>query len=187
MKLFLKSYGLLIILPLLHACAANTGRVSPPVPVEDRSVINNTGAARQYPSSQDALAGGSGDVLPGMPGSRGTEAEGPPMVLALLEDASRKSAGGDDPAAAAILERALRIDATNGRLWHQLGLIRLRQKNWQQAINLAKKSNSLAAGDYALQKANWQLMAQAYAGAGNRTAAQAAAARAGKIDAGADG
>jgi outer membrane protein assembly factor BamD (BamD/ComL family) len=67
-------------------------------------------------------------------------------------------------------------------LWYRLGLIRLQQKNWQQAINLAKKSNSLAAGDYVLQTKNWKLIAEANFRAGNNSAASLAFERARELE-----
>ena len=81
-----------------------------------------------------------------------------------------------------MLERALRLKPKNATLWYRLGLLRLRQKNWQQAINLAKKSNSLAAGNYPLQSSNWKLIAKANSNAGNLSAAKLASEKAKKLE-----
>jgi tetratricopeptide (TPR) repeat protein len=94
--------------------------------------------------------------------------------LALLEDAKAKMESGNKASAGATLERALRLEPKNAMLWYRLGLLRWQQKNWQQAINLAKKSNSLAAGNYKLQSANWELIGQSNSSAGNKSAAKQA-------------
>lgn len=154
----------MLALVLLSACSTRQGIA--PVPVEDRSV------------SQAATGQIDGEI-PGGEAARDTTtkpAELPArgVTLALLDEARGEVHGGNNQTAAAILERALRLDARNPVLWHELGLIRLRQKNWQQALNLARKSNSLAVGNTDVQAENWRLMARAYQGAGkNQDAAMA--------------
>ena len=64
--------------------------------------------------------------------------------------------------AAATLERALRIAPRDAMLWQQLAAVRLRQKKWRLALNMAAKSNALAGQGHALQRANWRIMAEAY-------------------------
>jgi len=64
--------------------------------------------------------------------------------------------------AAATLERALRIAPRDAMLWQQLAAVRLRQKKWRLALNMAAKSNALAGEGHALQRTNWQIMAEAY-------------------------
>ena len=54
--------------------------------------------------------------------------------------------------------------------------------NWQQALNLAKKSNSLAAGDYTLQLENWRLIYRANQAAGEQEAADFASVRIREIE-----
>ncbi|MDM8567953.1 hypothetical protein QUF50_00265 [Thiotrichales bacterium HSG1] len=46
--------------------------------------------------------------------------------------------------AAFALERALRIEPKHPVLWHNLAGIRLAQKDWVRAANLANKSNTIA-------------------------------------------
>lgn len=162
---------------LVSACSTNSGKVLAPVPVEDRSVDGSGLAAVVDTRSQ-------GDESDSYTLSEPTHNEGlsnaknnKPVVTALLDEVNMKLQHNDDIAAAAGLERALRLDAKNALLWHRLGHIRLRQKNWQQSVNLAKKSNSLAAGDYALQIENWKLIYLANSGAGNHADARLAAER----------
>lgn len=97
-----------------------------------------------------------------------------PAVVALLETAREQAAQGQDEQAAANLERALRIEPKNPWLWHRLGVLRLQQGNYQAAIDLARKSNSLAAGDRRLLAGNWELLARAYTALGNPAAAESA-------------
>ncbi len=82
-------------------------------------------------------------------------------VVALLDRAEHYRRLGDTRSAAATLERALRIDPGNARLWYQLAVVRLEQGKPAQAEQLALKSNALSAGDRALQARNWALVARA--------------------------
>jgi predicted Zn-dependent protease len=99
-------------------------------------------------------------------------------VVALLDRADRYRSAGDTAGEAATIERALRIDPRNARLWNRLAATRLEQGQPQQAEQLALKSNALAAGDSALQARNWRLVAKARwtmnDGAGARSAEQKA-------------
>ena len=95
-------------------------------------------------------------------------------VVALLSSAGRQQQGGDIPGAAATLEHALRIEPRNARLWHQLASLRLDQKQYRMAADLADKSNSLAAGDRDLTSANWRLIARARSALGDSEGARQA-------------
>jgi len=64
--------------------------------------------------------------------------------------------------AAATLERALRIAPRNASIWNQLATVRLQQKKWRLALNMAAKSNALAVNQEQLQRQNWLIMAKAY-------------------------
>jgi tetratricopeptide (TPR) repeat protein len=63
--------------------------------------------------------------------------------------------------AAALLERALRINSRNSILLSNLAQVRFAQKNWKRAINLAKKSNKFAGNNKKLRVDNWALITQA--------------------------
>ena len=95
-------------------------------------------------------------------------------VVALLESADRREATGDYTAAAAALERALRIEPRNGHLWNRLANLRLQQGQYGPAADLAARSNSLAGGDLTLQRDNWRLIARARRAAGDIAGARAA-------------
>jgi Tfp pilus assembly protein PilF len=65
--------------------------------------------------------------------------------------------------AAALLERALRIEPRNAQLWHRLAQVRLQQGQYHLAESLARKSSSLARDDVQLQEKNTRLLKQARA------------------------
>ncbi len=141
MKKSVNYYFLFNTLLFMSACTSTTEHIKKPAPVEDRSTIV---------SSQEAGTGKSEKSSP-----KST------VVVALLDNAQRAVNAGDHESAAATLERAIRLQPKNALLWHRLGKLRLQQDNWQQAIALARKSNSLAAGNHILQATNWRLIAQA--------------------------
>ena len=85
----------------------------------------------------------------------------PPAVIALLDNAGRQEKSGKLESAAAILERAVRVDPRNPLVWHRLARVRLAQGQWQAAANMATRSNSLAAGDTDLQRRNAAVIAEA--------------------------
>jgi tetratricopeptide (TPR) repeat protein len=84
-----------------------------------------------------------------------------PAVVALLAAAERHAAQGQPDQAAASLERAIRIQPRDATLWHRLAKIKFAQGQFQQAQQLAAKSNALAGNDRRLKAANWQLIAAA--------------------------
>lgn len=82
-----------------------------------------------------------------------------PAAVALLSQAQRQVGAGDLVAAGATLERALRIEPDNPRLWVELGKVQLQQGNAPQADGMAHKALSLGAADPAAQAAAWTLIA----------------------------
>ena len=94
----------------------------------------------------------------GSPGKNTVSGRPSPAIVALMGEAERAEVRGNRENAIATLERALRIEPKNATLWNRLAGLRMRQGQWQQALNLARKSNSLAAGDYDLQLENWQMI-----------------------------
>ncbi|WP_455220091.1 tetratricopeptide repeat protein [Kaarinaea lacus] len=81
-------------------------------------------------------------------------------VLALLDQASKQEEMGSPEKAAATLERALRIEPRNARLWHRLAVIRFQQGQYSLAESLAAKSSTLAQGDWHLKEQNAELIQQ---------------------------
>src|SRR5437762_13065607 len=67
-------------------------------------------------------------------------------IAGLMDSARNDVAAGRLANAAASLERALRIEPRNPRLWHELARVRLLQGDRVQAETLAARSNTYAAG-----------------------------------------
>ena len=87
-----------------------------------------------------------------------------PAVAGLLESARSDAAAGRLGSAAATLERALRIEPRNPRLWQELARVRLAQRDYVQAEQLAQRSNSWAGSDSALRAENARIIEEARAG-----------------------
>lgn len=79
-------------------------------------------------------------------------------VAALLAKADSREQQAQWEQAAAFLERALRIEPRNARLWHRLAKIRLQQGRYAMAESLAQKSNALAKNDEELKQQNAELI-----------------------------
>jgi predicted Zn-dependent protease len=95
-------------------------------------------------------------------------------VAGLMQSARGDVAAGRLPNAAASLERALRIEPRNPRLWQELARVRLKQGQYAQAESVAARSNSWAGSDNALRAENWRLIAQAREARGDADGARAA-------------
>ena len=118
---------------------------------------------------------------PGMPGTAPDSPMQPPAarqesmaIAGLMESARSDAAAGRYPNANASLERALRIEPRNPRLYHQLARVRIQQGQYVQAEQFAVRSNSYAADDLGLRTENWRLIAQAREARGDREGARAA-------------
>ena len=102
-------------------------------------------------------------------------------VAGLMQSARSDAAAGRLPNAAATIERALRIEPRNPRLWQELARVRLKQGEYAQAESVAARSNSWAGSDNTLRVENWRLIAQAREARGDPKGAQAALETAARI------
>jgi Tfp pilus assembly protein PilF len=82
-------------------------------------------------------------------------------VAGLMQSARSDTAAGRLSSAAASLERALRIEPRNPRLWHELAKVRLQQGEYAQAESMAARSNAWAGNDSGLRAENQRLIEQA--------------------------
>lgn len=82
-------------------------------------------------------------------------------IVALADRADEQARSGEFEAAAANLERALRIEPDSAPLWTRLANVRLEQGSYVLAEDLALRSNSLAPDDDFLRSVNWRLIAEA--------------------------
>lgn len=128
------------------------------------------------------------DAVPGNELPAAAEPAPPPpasgnrAVIALLDRAQLDASAGRPDAASATLERALRIEPRNARLWHELAQLRLAQGQYVQAIALAQKSNSFASAQRQLQALNWRVIGQARIAQGHADAGQSALSRAAELE-----
>ena len=96
-------------------------------------------------------------------------------AASLLAETEQALQTGNYSQAELYVERALRVEPRNGRLWHAMARIRFRQRDYGQTVQFCLKSNTLAGEDRFLEIDNWDLLAMAYMNMGN--AAKAAEAR----------
>lgn len=121
------------------------------------------------PQTPQAVAEASiADLGPRQPASENR------AVLALLDGAHSASAAGKREGAEASLERALRIEPRNPWLWLEMAQLRLAQGQYAQAITLARKSISFAAGKHRVQAEDWKLIADARIAQGDSAGADLA-------------
>jgi len=95
-------------------------------------------------------------------------------IASLMDGARQDVAAGRLANATASIERALRIEPRNPRLWQELARVRLMQGEYAQAESVAARSNSWAGGDNRLRAENWRLIAQAREARGDAAGARAA-------------
>ncbi len=183
------AFFLLAGLLLLAGCAS-VSTMPPPAPAagvttpQDQS---QTGAATPDLSAQTSPVAGS-DVAPAsdIPAAAGPAplppASGNRAVIALLDRAQLDAGAGRPDAAGATLERALRIEPRNARLWHELAQFRLAQGQYAQAVSLAQKSNSFAGNQRRLQAMNWRVIGQARIAQGDAEAGQKALSLAAELE-----
>lgn len=94
----------------------------------------------------------------GSPHQIGSTPDAGRAVATLLAKADSREQQAQWEQAAALLERALRIEPRNARLWHRLAKIRLQQGRYAMAESLAQKSNALAKDDEELKQRNAELI-----------------------------
>ena len=104
-----------------------------------------------------------------------------PATNALVVQARTATSKGDFDAAAATLERALRIEPDNPLVWIEMGQMRLASGDPVQAENMGRRALALAAGAPREQANAWQLIGFALRARGRNIEAQEALQRAGAL------
>ena len=161
-----KTVILLLLVSALSACASSSpNRNLPPV-------------VQQPPQNTNDRVVVDGKVLP-LPEERTIASYSLPeaqpvssVVRDLMKKAQTQSQAGNFDSAANSLERALRIEPRNAKLWNRLAGVRYSQESWKKAIQLAAKSNTLAGQNNTLRRENWYLMSNAHKALGNFDAEQ---------------
>lgn len=134
------------------------GRViAPPVPI-----TSEPAAPPSYPRSADEVSGQA--------------------VVSLMRQASEASTQGQHDLAASQLERAQRIEPRNYFVWSALAKVYLQQEQYDQAVSVAGKSNSLARGNVYVELENWKTIAAARHARGDSVGAVQAEARIDEIE-----
>lgn len=103
----------------------------------------------------------------------------PAAAASLATQAEQQRERGDYVAAAATLERAIRIQPREAYLWNRLARVRLDQKNYTQASSLAQKSNALSKDQAQIKEDNWGMIAATRRATGDAKGAEDAEAKAG--------
>jgi tetratricopeptide (TPR) repeat protein len=129
------------------------------------------------PSELVALAPPPG--LPDYP--RSAEEISGAAVAALIRQAQQARAAGQTGQAQGKLERALKIEPRNYFAWSALAACYLDQQDYEQAISVAGKSNSLARGNIYVELENYRVLQQARTALGDSAGALRAQARADEI------
>lgn len=161
--------GLLIASVLLTGCMS-TVKQDEPARVESRTLPRTSASTEQ----------GAAVVQAYRPPARVQVAKAQPQkaVQVLQRRANDQLSAGDYTAAAASLERALRIAPRDAKLWNSLAHVRAAQKRYAQVEQLASKSNQLSNGNARLNAENWGLIADARRARGDRSGARQARERA---------
>lgn len=148
----------IIIIALVAAallCSGCVGKVPVPLPPEKTSPVP--------PPAQPAPPPPPGE--PAEPPAPSPPAysprTGPARTLYL--DAEQALARGEREQAEMLVERALRIEPRNPHYWYTLARIKYAQGDYPQAIQLCRKSTSLAGGQPQLIELNSRLIRQAEA------------------------
>jgi tetratricopeptide (TPR) repeat protein len=95
-----------------------------------------------------------------------------PASRALVAQAEAQRRKGDLPGASVSLDRALRIEPNNPLLWIETGRLRMDQRNFAQAENMARKALSMSVGDDTTQSAAWDLIGQSLKARGRNAEAE---------------
>jgi len=153
--------GLLMVLTLLlHGCTAKfpVGQPSGPSPAPLPDPVHRPDSA-QLPAPipvplPEPTGRSSRDFVPVPEEGR--------AAGTLLASARQSVRSGQFSQAEMMLERALRLEPRNARLWHEMAQVKYGQQQYDQVVQFCIKSNSLAGKDYDLIQQNWRLMEKAY-------------------------
>jgi tetratricopeptide (TPR) repeat protein len=102
-----------------------------------------------------------------------------PAVIELLETAGAAEQRGDYEQAAALLERALRIQPHNPEVLQQMAEVQLHVRDYQQALNFAVRSYDVGPRVGEICNRNWRTISVAREYLGDRGGAAEAEKRAG--------
>jgi len=177
----------LLQLALLAACVSAPPSRSypqqPPAPVPTLTptpevITSGIPADITEPGSPEAIPPRQTDVFHGPTTGANRQIKQNPAVVALLDRSYAEQQLGNLDSASSTVERGMRIAPQDATLWQRLAEIRMQQGLLTQAIEVARKSNSLGQGMRHLIRENWLLIARAHDLLGQPAARQAALAEA---------
>jgi tetratricopeptide (TPR) repeat protein len=154
-----------------------------PVPSDDPEAPPATaglGSDNDFGNPAELIALAPPAMLPEYP--RTAEEISGPAVAALIRQAREARAAGQTGQAQGKLERALKIEPRNYFAWSALAGCYLDQRDYEQAISVAGKSNSLARGNIFVELENYRVVQRARAALGDAAGALRAQARADEIE-----
>ena len=99
----------------------------------------------------------------------------PAAVQRLISQADQAMANNDWYSAISTLERALRINPKQAETWSRLSVANYGGQQYQQAIQMARRSNSHITNNNSLKAYNWLMMSRAYEQLGNMALSKQAA------------
>ncbi len=153
-----------------------------PAPIEDRTQHTTIEPDRviPFPSSEDAVAGDKLPIVPAMSDRTAKIAIDPALAATeqLLAAADEAIAAGQYGAAAASVERAIRLTPEDPWAWYRLAKLRFLEGDYDQAKATAQRSNALPGATPRLRAANWFLIADVERINGDESAADEAYGRA---------
>jgi tetratricopeptide (TPR) repeat protein len=154
----LKNLGVILLVFLIHGCVAMRSGPGETTVEDDGIQIHDQGVQIDPFYKVPDADTQNGDSIQPAPQFSSKSTSG--TVLALLSQAKQQEKSGNPEKAAAVLERALRIEPNNPQLWYRLALLRLQQGKLDLAKSFAAKSMALAQGDENLQVKNRTIMQQ---------------------------
>jgi len=155
----LKGLSVVLMVLLVHGCATMKPGTGEPNVEDDGIQVHGEGVQIDpFYKVPDADSQSNSGTIQSAPQISSKPTSG--TVLALLSQAKQQEKSGNPEKAAAVLERALRIEPNNPQLWYRLALLRLQQGKLDLAKSFAAKSMALAQGDEDLQGKNRTIMQQ---------------------------
>lgn len=91
----------------------------------------------------------------------------PAIIETMIQRAKTQLDRNQPDAAFRTLERALAVDGQDALVWHLMAKTRLAQKQYSQAVSMAKKSSLLAGNQTSLKEKNKKIIARAIENQGN--------------------
>jgi tetratricopeptide (TPR) repeat protein len=160
-------FATLLLVLLLGACASRSGTVDRSWPQPGAPVVVPATPQQTPPAPPPPPQVIQPPPLPAPDFPRSAEQISGQAVVSLMKQAREAREKGEPDKAAGNLERALRIEPRNYFVWSMLAQIYLDQKQYDQAVSVASKSNSLARGNVYVELENWKTIGAALSAQGD--------------------